>query len=363
MYATKAMGALKIFRENSHVDTCSKYIIFRAFPTKLLLWGCKAWSLCATLKNNLEVFLQCHLRRILKISMSQVKEDHIHRADIREMFYNIPSVENTIAAMQLIFIGKVIRYPSSDWPSKMMPTESCNHSRPEQGGHPQYHNKDTLVSNLCLFFERLHELYIDPWYGTLKDWIYEASDERYWNQLIQCLLHPSKKLPARTETWNRRRQSSRNRNWMNTAPSPTPPPRRRNKPYPPSPPPCNRVPPPQQKSTNNNTDQEYNVKNIGRVMYDSLKVFGLGFGASETEVEVQFRAIYRIYHPDKHKTEQNGMEDATTSFQILNNAHSYLREDKGLGVCQVYQFFCCCLKSVFPSSTVTTSIVIYNLAL
>ena len=36
--------------------------------------------------------------------MLQVKYDHIHWADIREKFYNIPSVENIISARQQIFI-------------------------------------------------------------------------------------------------------------------------------------------------------------------------------------------------------------------------------------------------------------------
>ena len=52
-----------------------------------------------------------------------------------------------------------------------MLTASCSHLRPEQGGRPKYHNKDTLVSKLCLLFEKLHEVHIDPWNGTLKDWI------------------------------------------------------------------------------------------------------------------------------------------------------------------------------------------------
>ena len=128
---SKQRGYLKTFWENPHVDTYSKYLILRAIPVKLILWGCEAWSLCATLKNNLEVFIQHHSRRILKISFFQVKYDHIHRADIREMLYNILSVENMIAASQIFFIGKVVRDSSSDRPAKMMLTESFNHLRPE----------------------------------------------------------------------------------------------------------------------------------------------------------------------------------------------------------------------------------------
>ena len=88
----KAMGALKILRENLHGDTNSKQFIFQAIPTNLLLWECEAWSLRETLKNKLEVFLQRHSKRILKIYMFQEKNDHIHKTDIKQRFYNILSV-------------------------------------------------------------------------------------------------------------------------------------------------------------------------------------------------------------------------------------------------------------------------------
>ena len=54
-------------------------------------------------------------------------------------------------------------------------------------------------------------------------------------------------------------------------------------------------------------------------MYVSLKVFGLVFGSSKTEVRVQFWEISRIYPPDKQKNENNGMteEYAKILFRIL----------------------------------------------
>ena len=38
-------------------------------------------------------------------------------------------------------------------------------------------------------------------YGSLKDWINEASDEKYWTALVQCLLHSDAPLPERPPTW------------------------------------------------------------------------------------------------------------------------------------------------------------------
>jgi len=50
-------------------------LIFRAIPMSLLLWGCKAWSLQQSLLDNLIVSLHRSIRRILKISMFQVKKE------------------------------------------------------------------------------------------------------------------------------------------------------------------------------------------------------------------------------------------------------------------------------------------------
>jgi DnaJ-class molecular chaperone len=58
-------------------------------------------------------------------------------------------------------------------------------------------------------------------------------------------------------------------------------------------------------------------------MYDSLKIFELGYAASYSEVKSQFRALARIYHPDKHNPEGTGMShtDAKNFFQLINNIH------------------------------------------
>ena len=105
------MGDLKKFWDSKHVDTYNKYLIYQSIPMNLLLCGCEVWALFTTLNNKLEVFLLRHSRRILRISMFQVKYDHIRLEDIQERFYNIPSVENMIDARQLLFIGKAVQYP------------------------------------------------------------------------------------------------------------------------------------------------------------------------------------------------------------------------------------------------------------
>jgi DnaJ-class molecular chaperone len=63
-------------------------------------------------------------------------------------------------------------------------------------------------------------------------------------------------------------------------------------------------------------------------MYHSLKIIGLGLGASETEIKVHYRQLAHTYHPDKNNPNTTGLtaEDASEFFKLLNNANDYLRE-------------------------------------
>ena len=85
------------------------------------------------------------------------------------------------------------------------------------------------------------------------------------------------------------------------------------------------APPPRQTDNGRNYDPEQ----VGRSLYDSLKILGLGLGASEREVKLAYRRLACIYHPDKWEQSQGttGMTlaETTAHFQLLNNAQSFLR--------------------------------------
>ena len=319
--ANQSMGALKEVWRNPHLDTYSKYLLFRAVPMNLLLWGCENWSLRQDLLRRLEVFLHRGIRRILHISITQVQEERIRNDKVRRQFYDIPCVTNMVAARQLKFLGKVVRGPH-DTPARRMLTACCHHKR--KRGRPYLHNKDVIVRNLRLLFARIPEVVIDD-YGSVKDWYKEATHEPYWTALVRCLLDKQAPLPSRPTEWPPpRRHSPRGHPSEDNSPNDRPesppipsPPRRR-----PPPPP----PPPRHSHSHPRTD--YDPEMVGRSLDHSFKALGLGLGATETEVKVAYRALARIYHPDKYDPIRTGMtqEEASEYFKIINNAQAYLCE-------------------------------------
>jgi hypothetical protein len=105
-----------------------------------------------TLTIKLVVFLHQSMQQKPLISMMTVKEEQIQNEHVRRMFYDIPQVGNMIAARQMDFIGKVIpAHP--DHPAQQMLMACCNKIRPV--GCPFLHNKDYIIKNLCLLYDKV----------------------------------------------------------------------------------------------------------------------------------------------------------------------------------------------------------------
>ena len=250
--------------------------------------------------------------------MSQVQEEHITSDQMRQTFYNISSIETMIAVCQLSFIGKVVRSETPNLPTKLMITACCNHPRSDDHGRPQKHNKDTLVANLKLLFEKVEYVKIDD-KGSIKDWIKYAQHVDIWKELISCLSDPTKELPKQPE-WDKRRRSPRDRNRGQGESTQSDPPsdseESNNQ---------DSIPPPRNQRRER-SNRPWKEDQVGVQLYDSYKILGLELDATEIEVKVAYRALARIFHPDKipnNKTSMNH-DEATIHFQLLNNAKEHL---------------------------------------
>ena len=117
-------------------------------------------------------FLHRSIRRIMKISMSGVKERRISNERIREMFYHIPNLRELIAIRQCRFIGEIVRGPNCH-PPKQILTAGCNNKRAT--GAPIMTNKKSIVKSLKIL---LPEEMGNNTFGDLRRWLEIAMDKK-----------------------------------------------------------------------------------------------------------------------------------------------------------------------------------------
>ena len=117
------------------------------------------------------------------------------------------------------------------------------------------------------------------------------------------MSHPRTKTSTKTEDSDPQGEQDQTTNQSsNSNPPPppgSPPQRRQQAPPPPPSPRRDREPPPQRAE---HRDRDWISANVGKVRYDSLRILGLREGATEGEVKAAYRAMSRIYHPDKHNS-------------------------------------------------------------
>ena len=207
-------------------------------------------------------------------------------------------------------------------------TKTSFRPRTRPVGRPLKCNRVSMWESLKNCFEPITEIHIDR-VGSMKDFYFDALDKSYWNKAIAHRRDPEKPIPVRPNpeaSFNPRRS----RRTQNNENPPSPPNSRSRAPSPNRPPPT----PPRQRNRQRprghqpGEDRAYDPAQVGISMYDSLKILDLGYAASYSEVKAQFRSLARIYHPDKHDPTRTGMSDteAKIFFQLLNNAHEYLRD-------------------------------------
>ena len=139
------MGGMSKIWDDDHLDTYSKYLLFRAIPCNLLLWGCEICALQKSLLASLKVFLYRGIRRILKVNMCQLFEKHITNTSIRENFYNIQTIKNQIALHQLTYLGKIFRRGYSHITTRLITVWS---EPPYKVGRPILTNKQCMVKKI-----------------------------------------------------------------------------------------------------------------------------------------------------------------------------------------------------------------------
>ena len=324
--ASKSMGMLKGFFNKKQISTYTKFLIFRAITLNILLWGCENWAMRADLLSKLERFVNRQVRKLLHITMTQVKEEHITIKQLRERFHNLRSIQSMIDERKMKLLGKIICDDVTTIPRQLLIAFVPNVTR--RLGRPINCCRLSMRESLIRLTANVQEINIDH-YGSLKSWYYDARDKNFWWKLIEHLKDPTKPVPVPNPSHRDRRNPRRSgragsNNTSNqeseNADTPPPPPSPRPRPRPnqgreESPPPTPR------------SGRAFDPEGVGRNMYDSLNILGLGYGASYAEVNAQYYKLALVYHPDKYHTGLNmSEEDAAKHFRLVKDARNYLKE-------------------------------------
>ena len=257
--------------------------------------------------------------------MTEVKEERIRNAEVKDRFFNIPAIQNQIAKRQLTFIGKVVRNSDQQLPTKLL-TAWWNHKR--RRGGVLHSNKKSIVQNIALILPCIGKT------GRMSEWVHYALDNGYWKYLIANLGNSPKPQPTQEPSTS----SSQNENGQ-YSPQNSPSENKTPPPSPPSPAPRPRsqarTPPetPQSPRTQNAQSNpprsgfNFDPERVGKTKRDSLQILLMTDFATEREVKTQYRRLARIYHPDKYDQTSTQMtpRQSEEHCTLINNAYEFLR--------------------------------------
>ncbi|KAL7426046.1 hypothetical protein ACHAXH_000620, partial [Discostella pseudostelligera] len=216
--ASREMGRFRHFFNNQYVELRFKHQVFVQYILNILLWGCENWAIKEHHYLKLNSFIHRNIRSILRIKMTQVRDEHITNERIRKIFFNLPDAHGLIAIKSMNYLGKVVRGPNHH-PPKQLLTAFVNHARPKSGVIMT--NKKAIVNCLHLLLPddmtEIHtitnkvtgEITNEPILnkdGDMDLWLNIALDEEKWNYHIKILQQPGAPIQPPNPNQPRQRQ-------------------------------------------------------------------------------------------------------------------------------------------------------------
>ena len=143
--ANMQFGALKQIFSDNKVKLSSKFLLYKSIILNTVLWRCESWTLNVDSKRRLESFQNNIIRRILRISKHNVQHERITNTQIKNRFYNIPSIIKIIKARQLKWLGKITLMKNDRMPKKLLASWTNNHRK---NGRPQLNIRNSYADAL-----------------------------------------------------------------------------------------------------------------------------------------------------------------------------------------------------------------------
>jgi Reverse transcriptase (RNA-dependent DNA polymerase) len=143
--ANSQFGSLKSVLLGKTLHLHTKINLFNAIIINTVLWGCESWTVSKASENQLISFQHKSLRRILKISIYEVVENHITNVEVRKRALNSPNIIDIISARQLIWIGRIAKMNVDQIPRKLLACWSMNKRKP---GRPQLNMRNSFAKSI-----------------------------------------------------------------------------------------------------------------------------------------------------------------------------------------------------------------------
>jgi hypothetical protein len=161
---------------NNKIPIHLRHRIYNAIVVNLLLWGCESWALKEEDCRKLEV---CHhrcLRRMLKITIYQVKEEKISNKEVRKKLNNCYTISQMIELRRARWLEKISHMNDKRAPRKLIVAWIPN-VRPT--GKPQQTIRHGYATTLQ------DNLNISP---DLREWIPMAQNHARWASHVETNL-------------------------------------------------------------------------------------------------------------------------------------------------------------------------------
>ena len=168
--------------------------LYDATVTNILLWGCESWALTKELRRKLEVCHHRFLRKMIGITIYEVKDHHISNEQVREELNNCYTFHQSLELRRARWLEKLALMSCKRGPRNVL--LSWIYKKARKQGLQQQHISTSLSNTLIdsLHFET----------DQLNDWMLEEKLEpKTWANRIEKALNlvPKIYVPLKLRKW------------------------------------------------------------------------------------------------------------------------------------------------------------------
>ena len=192
---TQACGAFATMKRvlcSEDIPVKLRVRLYDATVINILLWGCESWALTEELRRKLEVCHHRFLRKMVGITIYDVKDNHISNKQVREEL-TCYKIHQSLELRRARWLEKLAHMNDKRGPKNAL--RSWIYNEPRKQGGQQQHIRTSLSITLTdsLHFES----------DKMNDWMLEAKEPKKWATRIETALNlvPDTYKPFKLRRW------------------------------------------------------------------------------------------------------------------------------------------------------------------